>query len=105
MARSVRVGIVVLVIGFSWATAAYAAGPSNQTDTPMQNKMQKNEPSMQEPSQQKGRAADLGSTRGTPDDGMKSKPTRKGDKGQTDPLEQGGRSPSTSRDSSTGAGQ
>jgi hypothetical protein len=105
MARSVRVGIVVLVIGYSCAIAAHAADPSNQTDTPMQNKMQKNEPSMQEPSQQKGRAGDLGRTRGTPDDGMKSKPTRKADKGQTDPLEQGGRSPSTSRDSSTGAGQ
>jgi hypothetical protein len=104
MARSVRVGIVVLVIGFSCAIAAYAADPSNQTDTPMQNKMQKNEPS-QEPSQQKDRAGNLGSTRGTPADGMKGKPTRKADKGQTDPLEQGGRSPSTSRDSSTGAGQ
>jgi hypothetical protein len=105
MGRSVRVGIVVLVIGFGCAISAYAADPSNQTDTPMQKKMQKNEPSMQEPSQQKGRPKDLGSTHGTPDDGMKSKPTRKGDKGQTDPLEQGGLSPSSSRDGSTGAGQ
>lgn len=105
MGRPVRVGMVVLVIGLGCAIEAYAADPSKQTDTPMQKKMQKNETSMQEPSQQKGHAGDLGSTRGTPDDGMKSKPTRKGDKGQTDPLEQGGRSPSTSRDSSTGAGQ
>jgi hypothetical protein len=105
MGRSVRVGMVVLVVGFGCAIAAYAADPSKQSDAPMQKKMQKNEPSMQEPAQQKGRAGDLGSTRGTPDDGMKSRPTHKGDKGQTDPLEQGGRSPSTSRDSSTGAGQ
>ncbi len=55
MARSVRVGIVVLVIGYSCAIAAHAPDPSNQTDTPMQNKMQKNEP-------QKGRAGDLGRT-------------------------------------------
>ena len=74
----------MLVIGLGCAIATYAADPSKQTDTPMQKKMQKNEPSMQEPSQQKGPAGNLGSTRGTPDDGMKSKPTRKGDKGQTD---------------------
>jgi hypothetical protein len=105
MGTSVRGGILVLVIGLGCAIAGYAADQSNQSDTPMQNKMQKNESSMQKPAQQKGREADLGSTRPTPDDGMKSKPTRKGDKGQTDPLEQGGRSPSTSRDSSAGAGQ
>jgi hypothetical protein len=97
--------MLVLVIGLGGAIVGYAADQSNKNDTPMQNKMQKNEPSIQTPAQQKGREADLGSTRPTPDDGMKSKPTRKGDKGQTDPLEQGGRSPSTSRDSSAGAGQ
>jgi hypothetical protein len=89
--------MVVLVVGVGAAIAAHATDPSKQTDAPMQKKMQKNEPSTQTPAQQK--------SRGTPDDGMKSKPTHKGDKGQTDPLEQGGRSPSTSRDSSTGAGQ
>jgi hypothetical protein len=105
MARSIRIGMVVLVVGVACATAAYAGDPSKQTDAPMQKKMQKNEPSMHGSAKQKGGARDLGSTGGSPDDGMKSKPTRKGDKGQTDPLEQGGRSPSTSRDSSTGAGQ
>jgi hypothetical protein len=97
MGRSIRVGIVVLVVGFGSAIAAHATEPTKQTDAPMHKKMPKNEPSMETPAQQK--------SRGTSDDGMKSKPTHKGDKGQTDPLEQGGRSPSTSRDSSTGAGQ
>ncbi|WP_447982995.1 hypothetical protein [Nitrospira sp. Nam74] len=105
MGTSVRGGLLVLVIGLGCAVAAYAAEQANQSRTPMENKMQKNEPSTQKPAQQKGREADLGSTRPTPDDGMKSKPTGKADKGQTDPLEQGGRSPSTSRDSSAGAGQ
>src|SRR5205823_4939637 len=102
--NSVRIGMIVLVVGIS-AVAVYAANPSTQTDSPTQKKMQKNERSAQDSGQKKGGAGDLGSTRSSTDDGMKSKPTRKGDTGQTVPLEQGGRSPSTSRDSSTGAGQ
>jgi hypothetical protein len=105
MGRSIRIGMVVLVVAGGYAIAAYGGDPSKQTDVPMQKKMQTNEPSMQGSAQQKGSARDLGSTGGSPDDGMKSKPALKGDKGQTDPLEQGGRSPSTSRDSSTAAGQ
>jgi hypothetical protein len=77
MGRSIRVGIVVLVVGFGSAIAAHATEPTKQTDAPMHKKMPKNEPSMETPAQQK--------SRGTPDDGMKSKPTHKGDKGQTDP--------------------
>ncbi len=98
-------GVAMGVVGICSALAVYAGEPSKQTDPPMQKKMQKNEPGMQDPDRQRSHPGDLGSTRGTPNDGMRNKPTRKGDTGQTDPLEQGGRSPSRSRDSSTGAGQ
>ena len=104
MANSVRIGMIVLVVGMS-AVAVYAGNPATQTDSASQKKMQKNERAQDSSGQKKGGAGDLGSTRSSTDDGMKSKPTSKGDTGQTDPLEQGGRSPSTSRDSSTGAGQ
>ena len=100
------VGMAVLVVGVGCAIAASAGDPAKTTDSATQKNMQKNERSKQEPGQQKDRSDGLGNSRATThDDGMKSKPTGKGDTGQTDPLEQGGRSPSTSRDSSTGAGQ
>ncbi len=98
-----RVGVPVFMVGIGCALAAYAGEPSKQMDS--QKKMQKNEQGMEDSGHQKNNPADLGSSRATPNDGMKSKPTRKGDTEQTDPLEQGGRSPATSRGSSTGAGQ